>query len=135
MMFHSADSHAYTGGCLCDALHRIDRFGVCCGRRYVINPPQDEQPPVPKRGMVELLRKVGVSEVLIRAGHAKNVLGPDSAAIIAQRLRSALVMRPRRPNFGEVPGITPDAQVGVHMLLPDAVLHMVMYIIACRCAA
>ena len=108
----TACSHACIGGCLCDALYRIDNFGVCGGRRYVIDPPHDDEQPPKSAKMVELLRKVGVSEVLIRAGPAKNVLGVDGAASVAQRLRSALVMRPRRPNFGEVPGITSDVQVG-----------------------
>ena len=62
--------------------------------------------------MVQLMLKGGQFEVSIPAGPAENVLGPDSDASVAQRLRSALIMRPRRPDFGEVPGITPDTQVG-----------------------
>ena len=62
--------------------------------------------------MVQLMLKAGQFEVSIPARPAENVLGPDSDASVAQRLRSALVMRPRRPDFGEVPGVTPDIQVG-----------------------
>ena len=62
--------------------------------------------------MVQLMLKAGQFEVSIPAGPAENVLGPDSEASIAQRLRSALIMRPRQPDFGEVPGMTPNIQVG-----------------------
>ena len=84
---------------------------VFCVRRYAINPPHDAGPVPKSRVIVELMRKAGVSEVLIPAGPAQNVLGPHSAASVAQRLRAALVMRPRQPDFGEVPGLTPDTKV------------------------
>ncbi len=74
--------------------------------------------------MVQLMLKAGQFEVSIPAGPAENVLGPDSDASVAQRLRSTLIMRPRRPDFGRVPGITPDIQVG-NLICLLALLRMI----------
>jgi hypothetical protein len=41
---------------------------------------------------------------------AHGVLGPDTESAIAERLRAALIRRPRNPDFGPVPGASVELQ-------------------------
>ena len=62
--------------------------------------------------MVRLLRDIlKVREQNIPLAPARDVLGPDAHSVAAQRLRRALILWPRSPDFGPVAGITPALQV------------------------
>lgn len=62
--------------------------------------------------MVRMLRDIlKVREQSIPLTPARDVLGPDAHSAAAQRLRRALIMQPRGPDFGPVTGVTPALQV------------------------
>ncbi len=79
----------------------------------VINVPGEDDLPMPKNGhMVRMLRDVLKKRVLhIPVAPASGVLGQDTDCAAAQRLRAALIRRPRNPDFGPVLGASPDLQV------------------------
>ena len=83
-----------------------------------------EDLPIPKNGhMVRMLRDFLKKRVLpIPVAPAPGILGPDTDSATAQRLRAALIRRPRNPDFGPVPGASPDLQVN-QMSLSGAGCH------------
>ena len=62
--------------------------------------------------MVRMNRDILKKQTLrIPVAPAPGVLGPDTDSAIAQRLRAALIRRPRNPDFGPVLGASVDLQV------------------------
>ena len=62
--------------------------------------------------MLQMLTEIlKIRELPIPIAAAQDVLGPDAHSVTAQRLRQALIMQPRRPDFGPVAGDTPELQV------------------------
>ena len=68
---------------------------------------------MPKNGhMVRMLREILKKwTVPIPIAPAPGALGLDTDSATAQRLRAALVRRPRDPDFGPVLGASPHLQV------------------------
>lgn len=68
--------------------------------------------------MLRMLKDIlKLRELPIPVRHAQGVLGPGSDAGTARRLRAALIMRPRDPDFGPVPGASPELKVSALTLL------------------
>lgn len=62
--------------------------------------------------MVRMLRDIlKVDELQIPVAPAWDVLGPETHSVTAHRLRRALIMRPRDPDFGPVAGVDSALQV------------------------
>ena len=67
--------------------------------------------PKSKKMLQMLTEILKIRELPIPIAAAQDVLGPDAHAVTAQRLRLALILQPRRPDFGPVAGDTPELQV------------------------
>ena len=64
------------------------------------------------KAMVRMLRDIlKIREQNIPLAPARDVLGSDAHSVTAQRLRRALILRPRDPDFRPVAGVTPALQV------------------------